>query len=33
MDDGVKQRHREKIARFSAAVNGAEVGFGGISYR
>jgi hypothetical protein len=27
------QGHREEIARFTAAVHGAEVGFGVISYR
>jgi hypothetical protein len=29
----VKKRHREEIARFAAAVDGAEVGFAAISYR
>jgi hypothetical protein len=33
IDDDKKQRHREEIARFAAAVNGSEVGFGAISYR
>jgi hypothetical protein len=33
IDEGIKRKHREEIARFSAAVNGAEVGFGGVSYR
>lgn len=28
-----RQSHRQEIARFAAAVNGAEVGFGAISYR
>lgn len=28
-----RQSHRREIARFTAAVNGAEVGFGAISYR
>jgi hypothetical protein len=28
-----RQSHREEIARFAAAVNGAEVGFGATSYR
>lgn len=33
IDDVSKQRHRAEIARFSAAVNGAEVGFAAMSYR
>lgn len=28
-----RESHRKEIARFAAAVNGAEVGFGAISYR
>lgn len=31
--DDRKRKHRAEIARFAAAVNGAEVGFGAISYR
>jgi hypothetical protein len=31
--EDIKQKHREEIARFAAAVAGAEVGFGAISYR
>jgi hypothetical protein len=33
IDGGVKQKHREEIARFALAVDGAEVGFGAMSYR
>lgn len=33
IDEDVKRKHREEIGRFSAAVNGAEVGFGSLSYR
>jgi hypothetical protein len=33
IDDAKKQAHRSEIARFAAAVKGAEVGFGAISYR
>jgi restriction endonuclease-like protein len=33
IDDASRRGHRAEIARFAAAVNGAEVGFGAISYR
>jgi hypothetical protein len=33
IDDHAKRRHRDEIARFSAAVTGAEVSFGALSYR
>jgi restriction endonuclease-like protein len=33
IDDALKIKHRAEIAQFTAAVNGAEVGFGAISYR
>lgn len=33
IDDSSRRRHRDEIARFAAAVTGAEVGFAAISYR
>ena len=33
IDDATRQSHRSEITRFAAAVKGAEVGFGAISYR
>jgi hypothetical protein len=33
IDECIKRKHRAEIARFAAAVNGAEVSFGSISYR
>lgn len=33
IDGGKKKRHRDEIARFAAAISGAEVAFGAISYR
>jgi hypothetical protein len=33
IDDGTKRKHRDGVARFAAAVNGAEVRFGAMSSR
>lgn len=33
IDDASRRRHRTEIDRFAAAVDGAEVAFGAISYR